>query len=146
MRTDERKDPFLGCNFRVEIDGLTVGGFSEVSGLQVETVVETYREGGLNEYEHKLPGPTRYPSNLVLKHGLMDTDIFWQWYHEVTQGKIKRKSGSIVLRDSAGNEQWRWNFTGAYPVRWTGPDLRANTAEVAIESLELAHTGLTRAK
>lgn len=143
---DAHKDPFLGCNFRIEIDGLTVGGFSEVSGLQVETVVETYREGGLNEYEHKLPGPTRYPSNLILKHGLMDTDTFWKWHHEVTQGKIKRKNGSIVLCDSAGNEQWRWNFTGAYPVRWTGPDLRANTAEVAIESLELAHTGLTKAR
>ena len=65
-----RNDPYLGFNFLVEIEGLVVGGFSEVTGLQIETVLETYREGGVNEFEHKLAGPTRYPSNLILKRGL----------------------------------------------------------------------------
>ena len=68
-----RNDPYLGFKFLVEIEGLVVGGFSEVTGLQVETEVETYREGGLNEYVHKLAGPTRYPSNLVLKHGMTES-------------------------------------------------------------------------
>jgi phage tail-like protein len=139
-----RLDPYLACNFLVEIEGLLVGGFSEVTGLQVEVEVEDYKEGGLNEYVHKLAGPTRYPSNLVLKHGLMVADTLWEWHHEVTQGIIKRRNGSIILLNSAREPRWWWNFRGAYPVRWSGPDLRAISAEVAIETLELVHRGLTK--
>ena len=145
MAGGHRQDPYLTFNFQVEIQGLVVGGFSEVSGLQVEIEVEDYREGGLNDYIHKLAGPTRYPSNLVLKHGLTDVDGLWKWQLEGTQGVIKRKNGSIVLLDSTGEERWRWNFSGAYPVRWVGPELRAGTADVAVETIELVHRGLTKA-
>lgn len=137
------KDPYLSLRFRVEIKGLVVGAFSEVSGLQVEIEVHDYREGGVNEYVHRLAGPVKYPSNLILKHGLMDATVLWNWQQEVVQGIINRRSGSIILMDHAGNEKWRWNFRAAYPVRWSGPDLRANTAEVALETLELVHRGLT---
>ena len=146
-----RADPYLAFNFLVEIEGLLVGGFSEVTGLQVEVEVEDYKEGGLNEYVHKLAGPTRYPSNLVLKHGLMGVDTLWEWHHEVTRGIIKRRNGSIILLNSAREPmngarepRWCWNFRGAYPVRWSGPDLRASSAEVAIETLELVHRGLSK--
>ncbi len=136
-------DPYLSLKFRVEIKGLQVGGFSEVSGLQVEIDVHDYREGGVNEYMHRLAGPAKSSTNLVLKRGLMDAALFWNWQQEVVQGIINRKNGSIILLDQAGNEKWRWNFRGAYPVRWSGPELRANTAEIALETLELAHRGLT---
>jgi phage tail-like protein len=106
---------------------------------------QDYREGGVNEYLHKLAGPTRYPSNLVLKRGLTDAETLWHWQQEVMQGPISRKNGSIMLLNSAGEETWRWNFIGAYPVRWVGPELRAGTAEVAVETLELVHQGLTKA-
>jgi phage tail-like protein len=81
---------------------------------------------------------------LVLKHGLTDSDILWNWHQDVASGNILRKNGSIMLLDSAGEEQWRWNFVDAYPVRWVGPDLRAGSAEVAIETLELVHRGLSK--
>lgn len=116
-----RNDPYMAFNFLVEIEGLLVGGFSEVSGLQVETVIETYREGGLNEYEHKLAGPTRYPSNLILKHGLTDVETLWNWYQEVTQGIIERKNGTIYLLDQRRLPAMWWDFMEAYPVKWTGP-------------------------
>ena len=138
-------DPFMSFNFVVEIEGLVVGGFSEVTGLQVEVQVEPYQEGGLNEYVHKLPGPVQYPQNLVLKHGLTDADALWSWHQDVCHGIVRRKNGSIVLLDSAREERWRWNFVGAYPTRWSGPDLRAGSAEVAFESVELVHRGLERA-
>ena len=64
-----RADPYQGCNFLVEIEGMFAGGFSECSGLQVETEMTDYREGGLNGYVHRFAGPTKYPP-LVLKHGL----------------------------------------------------------------------------
>ena len=144
MALGERKDPYLSFNFLVEIKGLVVGGFTEATGLQGEIEVKDYREGGLNEYVHKLPGPTKYPQNLVLKHGVSDSDVLWKWYLDVTQGKIKSKNGSIVFLDAAGEEKWRWNFIKAYPVRWSGPDMRASSAEVAVETFELVHQGIVR--
>ena len=138
------KDPYLGFSFRVEITGVEVGGFSEVSGLQVEIQTEDYQEGGMNEYTHKLAGPARYPSNLVLKRGLIDSDVLWQWQRDVVEGRVIRRNGSIVLMNGAGEEKWRWNFTDAYPVKWNGPDLRGASADVALETLELAHRGITK--
>lgn len=136
-------DPYLGFKFRVELGGLTVGGFTEVSGLQAEVEVFDYREGGVNEYIHKLAGPVRYTSNLTLKHGLMDATTLWDWQQDIMQGDIRRENISIMLQDSAGKDRWRWNFKDAYPMRWRGPDLKAGTAEVAVETLELVHRGLT---
>jgi len=136
-----RNDPFLSFRFRVEIKGIEAGGFTEVSGLQAEVEFFDYREGGVNEFVHKLAGPVRYPSNLVLKHGLMDADQIWQWEQQLLQGNIKRNNVTIVLMDESGQDKWRWTFKDAYPVRWSGPDLRSGTAEVAVETLELAHRG-----
>ena len=105
MAVGDRKDPYLAFNFRVEIDGLQVGGFTEVSGLQIEVESKDYREGGVNEYVHRLAGPMRYPANLVLKHGLMDSETLWSWIQDIKQGKIQRKDGAVALLDSAGNQQ-----------------------------------------
>jgi phage tail-like protein len=139
-----KEDPYLSFKFRVELDGVFSGGFSEVSGLQVEIETEDYREGGVNGYIHKLAGPARYPSNLILKHGLMDADQLWRWQQSIVRGAISRQSVSILLMNSAGQVSWRWNCNQAYPVRWNGPDLRAGSAEVAIETLELVHRGITK--
>jgi phage tail-like protein len=142
MATGDRHDPYLSYNFSVEIDGVIVCGFSEVSGLQAEIEIQEYREGGVNEYIHKRAGPARYPSNLVLKRGIGDSTELWSWYCDVLQGTIQRKSLDVVLMDSTGTEQRRWTLQNAYPVKWTGPDFKAQSSEVAIESLELAHEGL----
>lgn len=139
-----RNDPYLSVNFLVEIDGLVVGGFQEVTGLQVETEVEDYREGGVNEYVHRLAGPTRYPSNLVLKKGLTDVESLWKWHQQVVRGTLRRRNGSIYLLDRTGLPAMWWNFTGAYPVKWSGPDLRAEQGAVAVEQLELVHRGISK--
>ncbi len=136
--------PYTAFNFSVEIHGLIVGGFSEVSGLQAETETEEYHEGGLNNCVHKLPKVTKY-SNLVLKRGIIDSTKLWDWYQSVIAGQIQRYNGSVILLDSTGNEKKRWNFDGAYPVKWVGPDLKGDSNTVAIETLELAHKGLFKA-
>lgn len=141
-----RRDPFTTFRFVVEIEGLVVGGFTEVSGLEMEIEVESYREGGVNGFVHQLPGGMRYPSQIVLRRGLTDADTFWRWYRDSAAGQIERKNGSIVLQNAKGSEVWRWDFIDAYPVRWTGPQLRAGSADVAIESLELAHRGITKGR
>jgi len=135
-----RRDPYLSYNFAVEIEGLVVGGFSEVSGLQTEIEVQDYREGGVNQYVHRRAGPTKYPS-LVLKKGVTDVRTMWNWYYSVAQGIIQRKNLSVLLLDSTGQEKLRWNFEQAYPVKWVGPDLKGTSSEVAVESVELAHCG-----
>jgi phage tail-like protein len=140
----ERQDPYLAFNFLVEVEGLVVGGFSEVRGLQVEIEVKDYREGGLNDYIHKLAGPTRYPSNLVLKRGLTDIDSLWRWHQDVRQGKVERRNGTVYLLDSRRLPLMWWDFKEAYPVKWVGPELRADSNAVAVETVELAHRGLSK--
>ena len=140
-----RNDPYRAFNFLIEIEGLVVGGFSEVSGLQVETEVKAYREGGRNEYLHKFAGPTRYPSNLVLKRGLVDIETLWSWHQDVTQGDIKRRNGSIYLLDQQSLPVIWWDFVEAYPIKWTGPQLQAASNTVALETVELVHRGIIKA-
>ncbi len=137
-----RNDPYTGFNFLVEVEGLVVGGFSEVRGLEAEVEVHDYREGGVNDYVHKLRGPVRYPSNLVLKRGFAD-DTLWSWFREAATGKVKRRNGSVSLLDARGQTVMRWEFEKACPVKWSGPELRADSNTVAAESLELVHRGLT---
>jgi len=137
----QRRDPYMAFNFVIEIDGLIVGGFTEVSGLESQIEVESYREGGVNDYVHQLPGPTTY-SPLVLTHGLTDSSALWDWYYKVTLGTFERKNGTIMLKDSQQSSVMSWDFRNAYPVKWTGPKFKADSDEVAFESLELVHEGL----
>ena len=141
MASGSRQDPFMGFNFSVEVDSLFVASFSEISGIEADMEVQEYREGGVNEYMHRRAGPIKYPS-LVLKRGITDAAGLWSWYADVLQGTVQRKTVSIVLLDSARQERRRWSFQRAYPVKWTGPSLRAISGEVAVESVELAHEGL----
>ena len=143
MPVAEREDPYLSFRFLVEIQGLIVGGFSEVSGLQANTEVEEIKEGGVNDYVHKLPKITEYP-NITLKRGITDLDALWNWHQDVVNGKVERKTVFIILLDSERNEKWRWSFEHAYPVKWTGPDLKADGSTVGVETLELAHNGIKK--
>lgn len=143
MITGIKPYPYTSFRFRVEIGGITVAQVSEVTGLQFETEVEPYEEGGVNDFVHQLPIRTKY-QHITLKRGITDLDELWRWYQDVVNGEFKRKSGSIILMDIAGEEKWRWNFSDAYPVKWTGPDLKADSNTVAFEAIELAHNGIKR--
>ena len=137
------KDPYDGFRFRVEILGLQVGGFSQVTGIEREVQLEDFREGGLNDYTHKLATVTKY-QNLSLKRGLADATELWQWHQDVVNGKIERRPITVLLMDSLGNDKWRWVFDGAYPVKWSGTELNASTNAVFVESVEFAHHGIKR--
>jgi phage tail-like protein len=130
-----RFDPYGAYNFLVEIDGIIVAGFTDVSGLSINTEVETIQEGGVNDYEHKLPKGSKY-TDITLKRGL--TDFFlYEWYREIVSGKINRKSGAILLLDHERMPVMGWRFFEAYPVRWDGPTFNAATNTVASETLVL---------
>ena len=139
------KDPFASFRFAVKIGNADpadrVCGFSEASGLAVETDVETFREGGVNTHEIQLAGPSKFPSKLVLKRGLAEAEL-WSWYQDVMRGKVERKTVTVILQNYGGQAVWQWVFSRACPVKWSGPEFRAGTAEVAFESIELVHRGL----
>lgn len=139
-----RNDPYPAFNFLVEIEGLLAGGFSEVGGLQIETEFQDYREGGRNEYVHRLPGPMRYPQNLVLKRGLTDIFTLWAWQQDVARGQIERRNGTLYLLNRQGIPTMWWDFLDAYPVKWSGPEFRGDQNAIAFETVELAHRGLSR--
>lgn len=137
------QDPYMSFKFKVEIDSITVAGFSEVTGIQFETETETYEEGGVNDYVHIFPKRTKR-QNIILKHGITDKHDLWNWYQGVVNGIIIRRNGYIVLQGADGkNSNWRWEFFRAYPVKWTGPELRADSGTVAFETIELVHEPIT---
>ena len=136
-------DPYKAFRFAVEINGTRVGGFSEVTGLEVRTEVDEHREGGVNDYVHKIAKETRYP-NVTLKRGITDKTDLWDWHQQVVLGDIERKTISVVVLDVVGREKWRLVFRDAYPVKWNGTDLNATGNTVFVESIELAHHGMTK--
>ena len=138
-----KRDPFLAFNFQVEIEGIVTAGFSECSGLQAEIESLPYSEGGVNEFEHQFWGRTKYP-RLILKRGLTQIDGLWDWYWQVTQRRIQRKNGTIYLLDRQHQPKLAWHFLQAMPVKWTGPELRADSSTLAFESVEIVHQGLKR--
>lgn len=137
-----RADPYRGFRFRVEFEHVQHGGFARVKGLARDTKVDTYREGGVNDFERKFAGLTSF-GNLVLEHGLVDPYL-WSWHEDVVQGRVKRRPITVTLLDVAGDEAWRWVFEEAFPVKWTGSDLDAAATQVVVESVEIAHHGFKR--
>lgn len=140
----KRLDPYAAFNFLVEMDGLLVGGFSQVQGLECSIQTEERVEGGVNGYTHTLLKTVSHP-RLVLRHGLTDLDGLWNWYDDTRQGRIRRRSGTIMLLDDQRLPAMWWDVKDAIPVKWSGPTLDAGQdGQVAVESLELVHRGITK--
>ncbi len=135
--------------FYVEIGVMSlspiIAVFTEVSGLQVEMEVFPYEEGGNNSFVHKLPGRLKI-GNVTLKHGMTRSNDFLRWcLTPITRGDrpVERKNVTVCMFDQIGIPVIRWNFDGAYPVKWTGPQFVADSTTIAIESVELAHNGVS---
>jgi phage tail-like protein len=138
-----RDDPYKGFNFLVEIDGISTASFCEVSGLASETAVIEYRNGSDRANTvRKLPGLTKY-ANIVLKRGVTHDTQLWEWRKAIEQGTPDRRSGAIVLLDDERNPVRRWHFVEGWITKFDGPDLNAKGNDVAIETIEIAHEGLT---
>lgn len=131
--------------FTVEIEGMPVGSFREVSCLGIETEVIEFREGGTTVIR-KLPGRTKWP-DIVLKRGFTGNTELYDWATTVARsGSVVRRSGSIVMYTATGAQIARWNFQNAWPVKWEGPTLSSSGNDAAIETLILAHEGLSLAE
>jgi phage tail-like protein len=137
-------DPYKNFRFLVEIDGIVQAGFSDVSGFGSTVEVIEYREGGDAANVRKLPGKVSYP-DLTLKWGITDSRELYDWHRAAVNGTIQRKNGSIILLDDAAQEKVRWNFFGAWPSKWDGPDFTAKGTDVAIDTLTVSCERVERA-
>jgi phage tail-like protein len=152
----KRRDPLPVFCFKVSISieghKTAEAFFKSVSGLKYESEVVDYKEGGLNTTTHRLVGPIKWP-NLVLKHGFTGTGpaafslLNWRmsWINDLPgpMNALKRAHGSIIQLRSDLKEVCEWSFVRGWPCKWDGPEYDASKDELAIETLEIAHEGLT---
>ncbi len=122
-----------------------LGIFKGLTGLDVSFDVLEYREGGNNDFVHRLPGRMIYP-NLTLSWGLVNDEALLQWFMQ-THTQAQTQEITLTLTTSAGgqtNNARKFAFTDAFPVRWSGPQLQATAADPETwgETLEIAHSGL----
>jgi phage tail-like protein len=134
------KEPVGELRYRVEIPGLAIGEFTEVTGLQVEYEVMEYGEGGNNEFTYKIRGRRKYP-NLVLKRGVTNEDGLLRWFMKY-QSRRERPTVTLSLIGPDAKPVRSWAFSEAYPIKWQGPNLKAGSNGLATETLEIAHTGM----
>lgn len=136
---------YRAYNFILDLGGGTVGYFTTVDKLGIDIETIDFREGGAGPAVRKLAGRVSY-TDIELKWGLTQSTEMWDWLMMAVKGEVSRKNISIILRDNDGKrEVTRWNLDNAWPCSWRGAPLDALSNEVAIETLSLAHEGLTRA-
>jgi phage tail-like protein len=136
-----------GATFLVEVDGVEIGRFMEVSGLELTIGVEEINEGGENGFVHKLPGRMSWP-NLVLKRGVTQNDSLFTWVNKssgeqfaANGNALERSTAAVTLVGAGGKRLRAWNFDGAFPVSWKGPTFSTDSNDMAVEELEIAHHG-----
>jgi|SRR5579862_600955 len=135
--------PLPKFHFMVKWDS-TQMSFQEVSGLDLEAQPIEYRHGDSPQFSViKMPG-LKKTGNVTMKKGVFKSDNkFWAWFNEIKMNVIKRVPVTITLLDEAGGTTMTWTLANAWPTKITGTDLKADGNEVAVETIEIAHEGLT---
>lgn len=143
----DRRDPLVGFHYAVEMQDEIKGYFTECSGIGSENEVIEHKVVDEKGREHvmKIPGRLKW-ENITLKRGITDNMDIWDWREQVVQGKVDdaRREGSIVMFDQSLKEVARWNFEKAWPVKVSGPSIKADSNELGVEELVLTHEGLFR--
>ena len=140
------RDPLVAFHFFVEA-GDVQGAFRDCTGLGSESDIVEYKASDKEgvSITRKVPGRTKW-ENIVLKRGITDDMAIWNWRKQVEEGKVEtvRRNGSVVLYNQENTEIARWNFFDAWPSKVTGPQLNAQSNEIAIEELTIVHERIER--
>ena len=136
-------------SFLFEVDGVSIGSFAEVYGLEVHVAVTTYAEGGENGFVHQLPGRMTWP-NVILRRGVTDSDALFAWVNKTAgsgfaanSNKLSRSTGAITAIGTTGDRLRSWELQGVFAVRWSGPSFNVGSDKGLAEEIELAHHGFT---
>ena len=138
-------DPFGGHYFMLEIDSQEVAHILQVGGLKTQAQVFELEEGGNNGFVHKRVGQSRW-ENITIRFATSSSRFLQQWRDTFLNDPLNEgnwKSGSIVMFNNHGDPVRRFHFVRAWPVSWEGPALDSSTSALSVESLELAHEGIT---
>lgn len=138
-------DPAGNYYFALEVNNIEVAHFLECSGLKSHCTVYEIFEGGYNGHVHKRPGQSKW-DNIVLKFATSASTYLLEWRDAYLTDNFDQRtaySGSIAVMNNAGQVVRRYHFRNAWPVSWEGPKLAAGGSELAVETLEIAHDGLT---
>ncbi|MCU1657906.1 MAG: phage tail protein [Pseudonocardiales bacterium] len=140
-------DPPTANRFLFEVDGVEIGVFREVTGLQVTVGTDEIREGGQNGFAHKVPGRMTWP-NLIFRRGITQSDALFTWLNKSSGegfagagNKITRSTGAVTAITLTGERLRSWEFQGVFAVRWKGPDFEVGSNVPLEEELEVAHHG-----
>ena len=142
-----REDPLVSFHFMIDVQGEIKGYFTEVSGLGSESEIieqKVVNEKGI-EIIKKIPGRLKW-GDITLKRGITSNLDMWDWRKKGEEGKVNdaRKNGSIVMFDQELAEKARWNFVNGWPTKITGPAPKADSNEIGVEELTIAHELITR--
>jgi len=138
-------DPFRAYNFKLEIQGVTAGHFTEVTGFDISVQAIPYREAGVGQVVRQIPGQVEYGA-ITLRYGLTTSRELWEWFMSSVRGKVERRNVSILMLGSDDvTEAFRWDLINAWPSEWRGAPLDALAREVAIESMTLVYESIQRA-
>jgi len=138
-----RNDPLPVFCFKVTVSNMGAEAFfKSVSGLRYEMETVPVREGGQNTTTYQLVGPAKW-SNIVLKRGFTKDSKLIAWRQEWLGGQGSRQGGTITLLDTALQPKATWTFYRGFPVKWEISEFDASKSELAIETLEIAHEGLS---
>ncbi len=135
MPNRRNHDHLVSNKFKIEIEGVTQGAFTAISGLESETDVITYVDGA-DLLVRKRPGRTHY-ANVILRRGYLENREMWDWYKAVIDGKVERKAGSVIVLADDGTEILRYNFFEAWPCRWKGLAFDASVPGTLFEEIEM---------
>ena len=142
-------DALAGYHYSIEIDGVSIAQFQEVSGLTSELDVielkENTRDG--KYLIHKVPGPRKAPS-LTLKRAKSASKDLWDWHQKIYQGKVSdaRKNGSVVLYNYDHSEVGRYNFMNAWPSKISMGTLKAGSNDILMEEVTIVCEEIERVK
>lgn len=142
--------PYRVFRYKVEIDSITAGAFSDISSFDVSVDVAEFRYGNTPRTTvRKFPGLTKF-GNVTLRRGILGGLDTLSWILSVASNGIsgptgiQRKKVTITLMDDSGHDGPKWELLNAWPVSYQVSDLKATSSDVAFEALEIAHEGLTR--
>ncbi|MEZ4661671.1 MAG: phage tail protein [Caldilineaceae bacterium] len=143
----QSQDPLLGFHFRLDLQEKAAGYFTECSGIGSEHEIIEHKvvtaEG--KQIFMKMPGRLKW-ENITLKKGITDDMKLWKWRKDVEDGKVEtaRCDGSIFMLDHDLKIVAQWDFKRAWPVKVSGPSPKADSNEIGIEELTIAHEYIER--
>ncbi|MCW2602056.1 MAG: hypothetical protein JWN61_191 [Pseudonocardiales bacterium] len=144
-------EPTTSARFLFEVDGVEIGVFREIRGLNVSVETVKLEEGGQNGFVHVLPGRMSWP-HLIFRRGVTESNALFDWLNKTSGegfaangNKLERSTGAVTALSGEGKRLRAWEFDGVFPIRWSGPDFDSMSDSALEEELEVAHHGF-RAK